>query len=434
MSDPLEERSKQAALPTQVSAFDRFKTLIKPLASIRLTVVLLFLSIVLVFFGTLAQVNGGIWTVVEQYFRTWVVHIPVKLVYQFDQVFFGITKGLAMPPDTLTVPFPAGWTLGWLMFINLVAAHIVRFRMTWKRAGVMLSHTGFLLLLLGEWVTGRQSVESVMTIVEGSSSNYVESTRSTELAIATANPDGKTDRFVVIPGRLLKQRADDKSRDPLPPTDLPFDVVVEAFYANSSPPYPMGADRSSPADKGTGRKVLIDSLPEIAGTSTDQKIDAPGAYLTFVRRADGEKLGTYMVSYYSQENPEKVVVGDTVYELSLRLKRTYKPYSVFLEKFTHEVYPGTQTPKDFASQVTLSDLDGRVLRKVRIYMNNPLFHDGETFYQQSFLQGDSGTILQVVNNPGWWMPYVSCGLMTGGMALHFVIMLLAFLNKSRRAV
>jgi len=430
MSDPLEERSNEAGIRTQVSGFDQFKTLIKPLASIRLTVVLLFLSIVLVFFGTIAQVNDGIWTVVEKYFRSWTVHIPIKLVYQFDRTFFGITAGLDMPSDKIAFPFPAGWTIGWIMFVNLVAAHLVRFRMTWKRAGVMLSHTGFLMLLLAEWVTGRQSVESVMTIVEGSSSNYVESARATELAISTPAVGGRTDRVVVFPGRVLAKG----DRAPVTHPDLPFDVVVEEYFANSSVPRSLAPEDKNPANRGEGRTEIITRLGEVSGVDREQKIDAPGGYLTLVRKDNGEVLGTWMVSYFYQETPEKVTVDGTTYEMVLRLKRTYKPYSIFLNKFTHEVYPGTDTPKDFASEITMSDLNGQVLNKVRIYMNNPLFHEGETFYQQSFLKGDAGTVLQVVKNPGWWMPYVSCGLMTGGMGLHFAIMLMAFLNKSRRAV
>ncbi len=37
----------------------------------------------------------------------------------------------------------------------------------------------------------------------------------------------------------------------------------------------------------------------------------------------------------------------------LRPARYYKPYSLTLQDFTHEVYPGTQIPKNFSSKVTL---------------------------------------------------------------------------------
>src|SRR5262245_43225308 len=56
------------------------------LASLRLTVVLFVLSIILVFYGTVAQMDKGVWTVVEQYFRSFIVFIPLQLNVQVLQV------------------------------------------------------------------------------------------------------------------------------------------------------------------------------------------------------------------------------------------------------------------------------------------------------------------------------------------------------------
>ena len=62
------------------------------LASLRLTVVLFALALVLVFCGTLAQVDMGIWTAVNQYFRSAYVWIPFQLFVHFGQVFFGVPQ------------------------------------------------------------------------------------------------------------------------------------------------------------------------------------------------------------------------------------------------------------------------------------------------------------------------------------------------------
>src|SRR5688500_17543637 len=50
------------------------------LASLRLTVVLFSMSLLLVFWGTWAQVDAGIWTVVNQYFRAALVLIPLRTI------------------------------------------------------------------------------------------------------------------------------------------------------------------------------------------------------------------------------------------------------------------------------------------------------------------------------------------------------------------
>src|SRR5262249_15413491 len=100
------------------------------LASLRLTVVLFALSIVLVFCGTLAQIDAGIWSVVGQYFRSLYVWIPFQLFFPRR---LQISGGF---------PFPGGWLLGGLLLVNLLAAHAVRFRVNWRRSGILLIHSG----------------------------------------------------------------------------------------------------------------------------------------------------------------------------------------------------------------------------------------------------------------------------------------------------
>ena len=92
------------------------------------------------------------------------------------------------------------------------------------------------------------------------------------------------------------------------------------------------------------------------------------------------------------------------------------------------MYVGTTTPKNFSSLVNLTTTAGE-RREYKISMNSPLFHSGETMYQSSFFPGDSGTVLQVVRNPVWWMPYLSCFLVTVGMIVHFGVNLVSFLQK-----
>ena len=53
--------------------------LLTPLASLKLTVALLSLSLLLVLFGTLAQDRMGVWRVVGQYFHSWFVLVPLQI-------------------------------------------------------------------------------------------------------------------------------------------------------------------------------------------------------------------------------------------------------------------------------------------------------------------------------------------------------------------
>src|SRR5262245_23119252 len=53
---------------------------VEGVASLRFTVWLFVLSLFIVFYGTWAQVDEGIWYVVRSYFRSWFVWIPIKVL------------------------------------------------------------------------------------------------------------------------------------------------------------------------------------------------------------------------------------------------------------------------------------------------------------------------------------------------------------------
>jgi hypothetical protein len=105
---------------------------------------------------------------------------------------------------------------------------------------------------------------------------------------------------------------------------------------------------------------------------------------------------------------------------------------VTLEKFSHDIYPGTDIPKNFSSKVRLNLPDG-ASREVLIYMNNPLRYSGLTFYQAGFDNNDHTTILQVVRNPSWLVPYIACSAIALGLIVQFMIHLVGFVGKRRRA-
>lgn len=380
-------------------------SIFKLASSLRLTVVLLAMSMVLILAGTLAQVNEGVWTAVARYFRSPFTWIEFQLF---------VPRKIAKIPGAM--PFPGGLTLGLLLFFNLLAAHFSRFKLSWKRAGIITAHIGVLLLLVGEFVTGAAAKEGNMTIWEGSSSSFTEDTRTAELAIVDP-ADPEKDNVIVIPGRMLASSLGTISRDV-----MPFDVTINEYMPNSRLLGPMQttAVQKAKADTGAGTQVAATPAPTASGVDASN-VDIPSAYIT-VSTKDKQKLGNYLVSVYL-DSPQTVELNGKIYEIALRFTRTYKPYSLHLIKFRHDRYVGTDKPRNFSSQVRLVDPDRHVDREVTISMNNPLRHAGETFYQASFKQGDSGTVLQVVRNPGWLLPYVSCGLVTLGLVAHFGIRL-----------
>jgi cytochrome c biogenesis factor len=88
---------------------------------------------------------------------------------KFFHAFFVLEK---IPGTDIPVPvFPGGYFIGGLLLINLIAAHVYRFRLEWKKAGIQLTHAGLILLLVGELITGIMQQESMMRLEEGETKN-----------------------------------------------------------------------------------------------------------------------------------------------------------------------------------------------------------------------------------------------------------------------
>lgn len=412
------------------------KNLFKALASLRLTVLLFVLSLILVFTGTLAQVDNPIWTAVSDYFRSFYVFIPNQVFARFCQTFRWVSPSAQWSGS---FPFPGGWTIGCLMMANLLAAHAIRFKLSKKRIGIICIHTGVILMMLGELITGIFAVEGNMTIEQGGATNYLELKETSGFMGKVNGPElsfsdlstPKKEKVVVIPNHMLSTGA--KISDP----QLPFDIEIVMYMPNSSVEE-IDADKADAkanlATAGDGLRIQANQKNEASGTDKDQKVDLPSAYINLIDKTSGKSVGTYLASIWlslSSLRPTQSVVAEDgkKFELGLRFKRSYKPFSMELIEFKHERYLGTNTPKNFSSKIKLMGDTNNESRETLISMNNPLRYEGETFYQAGFLPNDKGTILQVVRNPGWLMPYLSCLVVSFGLLLHFGMHLNTFLNK-----
>ena len=237
------------------------RVVLGPIASLKITVVLFVLAGLLVFFGTLAQKGQGVWTVVDNYFYSWIVKVDLKYLIEFGKVFLNVR------PDATTdwwFPFVGGKLLGWAMVVNLTAAHVLQFvnlldgarkqaartrstgadvaLLILKRSGIFILHGGVLLLLAGEAITRAYAVEQQMLIPEGGASNYAYETRNFELAFVDQT-DPATDKVAVLPAKKMKAAVDARNQAaqfnlPAPSTRfshdaLPVDVEVVAYFPNS---------------------------------------------------------------------------------------------------------------------------------------------------------------------------------------------------------
>jgi len=373
------------------------------LASLRLTVVCLALGMLLVFLGTLAQVNFGIHAVQAHYFQSLFIYwSPAGAKWKIPIL-------------------PGGYLLGTILLINLLAAHATRFQLSKKKLGIILLHFGVILLLLGQLLTGLFARETQMRIDEGQTLGYSEASREVELAVIDSTSP-EFDQVVAIPEAVLASGGTIQN-----PT-LPFTIKIRQFMPNSHLVMRSQAPQApeSLATVGFGKNIVINEEPR---TVRDDERDLSAAFIEL--ESTMGSLGTWLVTN-AIPDWQSFNLNDHTYSLVLRQRRFYKQFALTLLHFAHDRYAGTDIPKNFSSRVRLIDFERNENREVLISMNDPLRYRGYTFYQSGFDNNDKTSILQVVKNPAMLMPYIACGLVALGLLTQFSMHLFGFVKKRSR--
>ncbi len=155
-----------------------FRTVLKPLASLKLSVVLFAFAIAIVLAGTFAQARMPLDDAIGTFFRI----KPSELVQEGfpwirpDRLFVWVPANTFLVPafgfaeaplsNRWGIALPKGWTVGLLMMINLLAAHIVRFKV--QSEGTRL--------VSGLGVMAFGALVSWLVVLSGSSSNGLQET------------------------------------------------------------------------------------------------------------------------------------------------------------------------------------------------------------------------------------------------------------------
>ncbi len=527
------------------------RAILTPLASLRLTVILLVLAILVIWIATLEQTRYDIWQVKAKHFPALLVYIPFQTF--FPPAWFGemqeVPGGFYMPSGTLILV---------LMIANLAAAHLVRMRiqakglrlgiglitmlagclLTWgvifsgqnsdgfqgsppvsyetmwtfiqvgllglaigagasgfliegkrlverallfgfaaisiavliflfvlgkdsfigdsamrilwqliqatiaalvllagcilvfkRKGGIVLVHLGIGMLMANELYVISTNVEQQMRVDEGQTVSYTKDIRDVELMVL-AEKDNMHEMVLIPKSELLKNQI-------VSHEDLPFDIECVRYMINADVQQPKPGVTNI-ATKGTGVDWAPVELPRTNGLESDE-VDQAAAYIRLIDKdpdAKDKELGIYMVSQEAsrQDVYEKVEYKEQEYFLALRYKHIYKPYSITLEDVQKEDYPGTDTPKWYASEFVLHDHENNVSSNQRIWMNNPLRYGNETFYQSQYgrnINGVEHTVIQIVKNAGWMIPYVACMIVVVGLFAQFGATLLKFLEKAQ---
>ena len=379
------------------------------------TLVLIFMAIITLL-GTLHQIDHGLYAAKKHYFWSYITDVDV----------FGKFK----------LPLPGGMLLMLLLFLNMFIGAVVKVKKRMRGVGLLISHIGMLMLLLGGFVTWRYATDGHMALYPGMKSSVVTSYRDWQLEIMPVSEDNKAEKAWVIPSAAL-QNIGPTGEETFQIDELPFDIVVRQYHNNANV-IPTSAPVSAQA-KGKevdGYKVL--GMDEHA--ESEQNI--PACYVEFKPEGASESteaiLWGYSSKFMADEKPMPFLceAGGKKFAALLTKKTWTVPFEVKLDEFIFEKHPGISMAKGYSSRVTRME-ENQEDKPVVIKMNEPMRYGGFTFFQESYgppngKPGEMYSQFAVASNPADKWPVIALTVTGVGLLVHFVVKLVEFIGRARR--
>ncbi len=412
------------------------RRLVDGLASMRLAVVLLVILGLLTWLGTLAQVNRGLWDVQREYFESWFVlaRLPVSL---WGNPLVERADGSTWE---LVIPLPGAYPVMALLFVNLMVGGFLRLKWRWRNAGILTTHVGIAFLLVAGFVKLEYSYAGHLALYEAPAGGHEGSDRLHEAAsfvsfhdyeLALLRDLGERIEERTVPESVVARAARGNVVSLTAP-DLPFTVQVQHWL-----------DNCRPAGKGPMVQALTPVLDGIflrpQPTAKEREQNIAGCYVTVLPKSGGKiegmLVGAELRPFSKHRLPMSFTVDGQRWALDLRRVVYDLPFAVRLDKFQKLDHPGTMTPRDFRSFVTVREGDAE--RQQQIYMNNPLRKDGFVLYQTNWGPQQGGgppwySVFEVANNPSDMWPALACFVIGLGLLIHFTVKLYKFLTSVSR--
>lgn len=378
----------------------------KFLSSYGLACVLLFLLLLLTLFGTLEQVNSGLFVVQKKYFESYfLIH--------------WITLGSVSIP----LPLVGAYPLMALLFVNLLLGAIIRAPKNWRHPGMLIAHSGILLLVAAAYVTANMSISGHMTLFEGQSDSYFDDYYDWEVAITELDAPENARTFTIVQEQLA-DFAEGETRT-FNNADLPFTLEIGGWIPNANPRQQAPMLQESGIDG-----VVLEAVP----LDKEAERNLAGATARVLPTDGSEPQTAHLWGFASA--PWIVETGGKKYGIQLRHRRYAVPFKITLDKFMRDLHPRTAMAANFESEVTKTD--GASSRKVNIRMNEPLRDAGYTFFQASWgpenaRPGDPlFSTFAVVKNPADQWPKYACYVIGIGLLIHFAQKLAGYIRAQNR--
>lgn len=299
------------------------------------------------------------------------------------------------------------------MFINLLGLTLRKSLWQYKKLGILIVHSGAILLLFGGGITAYFSYEGRMTIKEGNSSNYIEDYYIKELAIIPLEKQ---------PTVFYQEELSDENILKFNHDNISLDIKILSFLTNSKP---INRLEDCPECRGQFQSYqLVELKPQ-------KEFEQNNTSVIFEISGENESIdGVYASMIFETDNNQINIDGEDL-KIVLRPQRTVVPLEIQLIDFKEVLHPGTNIAKSYSSEVILNTDD--LKRNVIIAMNEPLRYREYTFFQSSFNRAENSeySTFAVVKNYGRLFPYISSIVMCVGLLLHLMMMFLLRLNSKK---
>ncbi|MCK4835818.1 MAG: cytochrome c biogenesis protein ResB [Candidatus Aminicenantes bacterium] len=360
-------------------------SIIKLLTSTRLTVICLVLLIIVVIWGTVYQVENGLYQAQQKFFYSWFVFL------------FGF------------FPIPGTVLIFWVLFLNVFSSILFRIPFKFSNLGNILIHVGIMIFFIGSFFTYYYSQESVISLKEEQEKNFSVSSLDWELAIWHDQKEKKV-VYAVDTNRLA-------SDDRIKFDQLDMEIQVHQYYKNC-----IAYVKTKNMDKVD---IINSSGIQQLEPKTEKREHSKNMAGMVFSILPFDKNSKQVLLYGADKNSTPILRGGKNYYFSLRKKRFILPFSLRLIDFKRTFHPGSNIVRSYDSKVEVRIKE--LVREVIISMNKPLRYKNFTLYQSSYFIADDGTeytFLAVVKNFGKLFPYISSIIIFMGLCIHFLLRLI----------
>ena len=168
----------------------------------------------------------------------------------------------------------------------------------------------------------------------------------------------------------------------------------------------------------------------VSKSNGDFKDKSSDDALTVLIKTQGKQEELTLIGSKGKQGvPQNIKVGDLDFTLFYGSKVYELPFSIKLDDFIADKYPGTEKSYSaYKSKLEIADKRENKVFKDSVFMNNILDYDGHRFFQAGFDPDEKGTNLSV-NHDFWgtWITYF------GYFLLYFGLMAILFDKNTRFA-